>query len=63
VIRKYEYKSDRMQAEINLLKQEVAELEHTLARREGESFIMSLMWFFIGAALATAIGIMVVSNA
>ena len=63
MIRKYEYKSDRMQAEINLLKQEVAELEHTLARREGESFIMSLMWFFIGAALATAIGIMVVSNA
>ena len=55
VTRKYEYKSDRMQAEINLLKQEVSELEHTLARREGESFVMSLMWFFIGSALTAAL--------
>ncbi len=55
MIRKHEYKYDRMQDEINLLKQEVSELEHTLARREGESFIMSLMWFFIGSALTAAL--------
>lgn len=63
MIRKHEYKYDRMQDEINLLKQEVSELEHTLARREGEAFVMHFLWFCIGAALATAVGITVVSNA
>ena len=52
--RDYEYKYDRMQSEINLLKQEVSELEVQLARKEGEGIITVLLAFFIGAAIAAA---------
>ena len=52
--RDYEYKYDRMQAEINLLKQEVTELEVQLVRRESEGMVTVLLAFFIGAAIAAA---------
>lgn len=53
--RDYEYKYDRMQAEINLLKQEVTELEVQLVRRESEGMVTVLLAFFIGAAIAAAV--------
>jgi hypothetical protein len=52
--RDYEYKYDRMQSEINLLKREVTELEDQLARRESEGIFTVILAFFIGAAIAAA---------